>query len=69
VVYWCNSYTIVHLSLDIIEWFKYKLKKVFKLFDTDSPPSFYSKDDDISSDESDEEDNDGGKVLFITQET
>ena len=30
VVYWCNSYTIVHFSLDIIEWFKYKLKKVFK---------------------------------------
>ena len=28
VVYWCNSYTIVHCSLDIIEWFKYKLKKV-----------------------------------------
>ena len=28
VVYWCNSYTIVHFSLDIIEWFKYKLKKV-----------------------------------------
>jgi hypothetical protein len=32
VVYWCNSYTIVHFSLDIIEWFKYKLKKVFKLY-------------------------------------
>jgi hypothetical protein len=32
VVYWCNSYTIVHCSLDIIEWFKYKLKKVFKLY-------------------------------------
>ena len=27
VVYWCNSYTIVHFSLDIIERFKYKLKK------------------------------------------
>jgi len=25
-VYWCNSYTIVHFSLDIIEWFKYNLK-------------------------------------------
>jgi hypothetical protein len=32
VVYWCNSYTIVHFSLDIIEWFKYKLKKVCKLY-------------------------------------
>jgi hypothetical protein len=32
VVYWCNSYTIVHCSLDIIEWFKYNLKKVFKLY-------------------------------------
>jgi hypothetical protein len=32
VVYWCNSYTIAHFSLDIIEWFKYKLKKVFKLY-------------------------------------
>jgi hypothetical protein len=32
VVYWCNSYNIVHCSLDIIEWFKYKLKKVFKLY-------------------------------------
>jgi len=32
MVYWCNSYTIVHFSLDIIEWFKYKLKKVFKLY-------------------------------------
>jgi hypothetical protein len=32
VVYWCNSYTIVHFSLYIIEWFKYKLKKVFKLY-------------------------------------
>ena len=32
MVYWCNSYTIVHCSLDIIEWFKYKLKKVFKLY-------------------------------------
>jgi hypothetical protein len=32
VVYWCNSYTIAHCSLDIIEWFKYKLKKVFKLY-------------------------------------
>jgi hypothetical protein len=32
VVYWCNSYTIVHFSLDIIELFKYKLKKVFKLY-------------------------------------
>ena len=32
VVYWCNSYTIVHFSLDIIEWFKYKFKKVFKLY-------------------------------------
>jgi hypothetical protein len=31
-IYWCNSYTIVHCSLDIIEWFKYKLKKVFKLY-------------------------------------
>jgi hypothetical protein len=31
--------------------------------------SFYSKDDDISSDESDEEDNDGREFLFITQET
>ena len=28
VVYWCNSYTIIHCSLDIVEWFKYKLKKV-----------------------------------------
>jgi hypothetical protein len=28
VVYWCNSYTIIHFSLDIVEWFKYKLKKV-----------------------------------------
>jgi hypothetical protein len=28
VVYWCNSYTIVHCSLDIVEWFNYKLKKV-----------------------------------------
>jgi hypothetical protein len=28
MVYWCNSYTIVHFSLDIVEWFKYKLKKV-----------------------------------------
>ena len=28
VVYWCNSYTIVHFSLDIVEWFNYKLKKV-----------------------------------------
>jgi hypothetical protein len=27
VVFWCNSYTIVHFSLDIVEWFKYKLKK------------------------------------------
>ena len=30
VVYWCNSSTIVHFSLDIIEymiWLKYKLKK------------------------------------------
>jgi hypothetical protein len=27
--------------------------------------SFYSKDDDISSYESDEEDNDGGEVLFM----
>jgi len=32
VVYWCNSYTIVHLSLDIIEWFKYKFKKAFKFY-------------------------------------
>jgi hypothetical protein len=32
MVYWCNSYTIVHCSLDIIEWFKYKLKNVFKLY-------------------------------------
>jgi hypothetical protein len=32
VVYWCNSYTIVHCSLDIIEWFKYKLENVFKLY-------------------------------------
>jgi hypothetical protein len=32
VVYGCNSYTIVHCSLDIIEWFKYNLKKVFKLY-------------------------------------
>ena len=32
VVYWCNSYTIVHCSLDIIEWLKYKIKKVFKLY-------------------------------------
>jgi hypothetical protein len=32
VVYWCNSYTIVHCSLDIIEWFKYKLKNIFKLY-------------------------------------
>jgi hypothetical protein len=32
VVYWCNYYTIFHCSLDIIEWFKYKLKKVFKLY-------------------------------------
>jgi hypothetical protein len=31
--------------------------------------SFYFKDDDISSDESDKEDNDGGEILFITQET
>jgi hypothetical protein len=31
--------------------------------------SYYSKDDDISLDESHEEDNDGGEVLFITQET
>jgi hypothetical protein len=41
VVYWCNSYTIVHCSLDIIEWFKYKLKKDFLNctgVDTDSPP-------------------------------
>jgi hypothetical protein len=30
VVYWCNSCTIVRFSLDIIEWFKYKLKKVLK---------------------------------------
>jgi hypothetical protein len=44
VVYWCNSYTIVHCSLDIIEWFKYKLKKVFKIvLDTDSPPSQYQQ--------------------------
>ena len=28
VVYLCNSYSIVHFSLDIIEWFKYKLKNV-----------------------------------------
>ena len=28
VVYWCNSYTIVHFLLDIIEWFKYKLKRI-----------------------------------------
>jgi len=28
VVYWCNSYTIVHWSLNITEWLKYKLKKV-----------------------------------------
>jgi hypothetical protein len=33
VVYWCNSYTIVHCSLDIIEWFKYKLEKVFDCFE------------------------------------
>jgi hypothetical protein len=32
VVYWCNSYTISHCSLGIIEWFKYKLKNVFKLY-------------------------------------
>jgi hypothetical protein len=32
MVYWCNSYTIVHFSLDIVEWFKYKLKKAFKLY-------------------------------------
>jgi hypothetical protein len=32
VVYWCNSYTIVHFSLDIIEWFKYKLEFFFKLY-------------------------------------
>jgi hypothetical protein len=32
VVYWCNSYTIVHFSLDIIEWFKYKLKRFLKLY-------------------------------------
>jgi hypothetical protein len=32
VVYWYNSYTIVHFSLDIVEWFMYKLKKVFKLY-------------------------------------
>jgi hypothetical protein len=44
VVYWCNSYTIVHFSLDIIEWFKYKLEKVFKIvLDTDSPPSQYQQ--------------------------
>ena len=41
---WCNSYTIVHLSLDIIEWFKYKLEKFFKIvLDTDSPPSQYQQ--------------------------
>ena len=28
VVYWCKYYTIVHCSLDIVEWFKYKLKNV-----------------------------------------
>ena len=28
VVYWCNSCTIVHFSLDIVEWFKYKLKNI-----------------------------------------
>ena len=28
MVYWCKSYTIFHWSLDIVEWFKYKLKKV-----------------------------------------
>jgi hypothetical protein len=44
VVYWCNSYTIVHFSLDIIEWFKYKLEKFFKIvLDTDSPPSQYQQ--------------------------
>ena len=32
MVYWCNSYTIVHCSLYIIEWFKYKSKNVFKLY-------------------------------------
>ena len=38
MVYWCNSYTIVHFSLDIIEWFKYKLEKKKNLLDIDSPP-------------------------------
>ena len=35
VVYWCNSSTLVHYSLDIIEyiiWLKYKLKKFLKLY-------------------------------------
>jgi hypothetical protein len=41
----------------------------YKKISLNNKKSFYSKDDDISSDESDEEGNDGGEVLFITQET
>jgi hypothetical protein len=40
-VYWCNSYTIVHFSLDIIKWFKCKLIFFYIVLDTDSPPSQY----------------------------
>jgi hypothetical protein len=45
MVYWCNSYTIVNYSLDRVEWFKYKLKKVLNLHDIDSPPSQYQHHD------------------------
>jgi len=46
VVYWCNSYTTVHFSLDIIEWFKYKLKKGFKLYlILIHPPSQYQQNE------------------------
>ena len=41
----------------------------YKKISLNNKKSLYSKDDDISSNESDEEDNDGGEVIFITQET
>jgi hypothetical protein len=41
-------------------------KIYYKRKSLNNKKSFYSKDDGISLDESDEEDNDGGEVLFIT---
>jgi hypothetical protein len=54
-----NCGRIVH----IVENFYYKKISL------NNKKRFYSKYDEISSDESDEEYNDGGEVLFITEET